>query len=257
MTGPRILFIDIETSPHKVWSFRIFKTVLYPENIIEPSRTICWSAKWQGEKRILYRSEYHDDGIAMLWEARELLDKCDVAVAYNGDRFDFLRLRQQFRLHGIPMPSPFVQVDLMKVVKKEGWPSVSMDYVTSQLGLARKINNGGMLTWRECLGEFGEERQRKAWNLMRRYSKHDIPPLEALFNEYAAEIQNIPAVGLYAEELPSLEIPDCPRCPDGGRPTRQGYKRTKTRRYARFQCQAEGCGRWFSQTRSEMGVNST
>ncbi len=253
--GPKILFLDIETSPHKVWSFRIFKTVIYPDHIIEPSRTICWSAKWRGQKRILFRSEYHDGYPAMLREARNLLDECDVAVAYNGDRFDFKKLRQQFRVNDIPQPSPFIQVDLMKVVKKEDWPSASMDYVTGELGLARKVNSGGLLTWRECLGDFGEERQHKAWNLMRRYSKHDIPPLEALFDEYEADITNIPAVALYAPELPVIEIPPCPNCPDGGRPTRQGYKRTKTRRYPRFQCQ--DCGRWYSQTRSEMGVDAT
>lgn len=255
MTGPKILFLDIETSPHKVWTFRIFKTVIFPDSIIEPSRTICWSAKWRGQKRVLFRSEYHDEYRAMLEEIRFLLDEADVAVAYNGDRFDFPRLKQQFRLNKIPQPSPFITVDLMKVVRKEDWPSIKMDYVTGELGLARKIANGGLQTWRECMGDFGEDARRKAWNLMRRYSKHDIPPLEALFDEYEAEIKNIPAIGLFADDLPSIEIPDCPRCEDGGRPTRQGYKRTKTRRYPQFQCQT--CGRWFSNTRSEMGVSTT
>lgn len=256
MSGPKILFLDIETSPHKVWTFRIFDTKIYPDQIIEPSRTICWAAKWRGQNRILFRSEYHDSYAQMLQEIRDLLDECDVAVAYNGDRFDFKRLRQQFRLNGIPMPSDFVKVDLLKVIKREeDWPSISMDYVTGALGLARKIDNGGLRTWRECLGEFGEERQRKAWLLMRRYSKHDIPPLEALFDQYEADIQNIPANTLYGPEFPVWEIPPCPRCEDGGKPTRQGYKRTKSRRYPRFQCQA--CGRWFSLTKSDLGVEAT
>jgi len=250
-SGPKILLLDIESSPHKVWSFRMFKTVIYPDSIIEPSRLICFSAKWEDGK-IIFRSEYHHGYVETLQVIRDLLDECDVAVAYNGDRFDYPRLRQQFRLNDIAYPRPFIQVDPFKTIKKlEQWPSLKLDYVAGALGLSRKQDPGGLILWRECLGDFGEDRQRRAWNKMRRYSKQDVVVLQEVFDKYRNEIPNLPHLALYAPETPSVALPDCPRCLSTS-VTRQGYRRTKTRRYPRFQCR--DCASWFSQTRSDMGV---
>lgn len=250
-----MLVLDIETSPHKCWSFQTYKTTIYPDQVIEPSRAISWSAKWHGEKPVHFMSEYHDSYLQMLHGIRLLLDQADVAIAYNGDRFDIPRLNQQFRLNKIPYPSPFVKVDVYKVIKKiEVWPFHKLGWITEDLGLSGKTDPGGMIHWRECLGDFGEERQRKAWNRMRRYNKRDVVTLEELFDEYRADITNIPAVDLFGPEAEAAVVPPCPACVDGGRPTRQGYKRTKTRRYPQYQCQ--NCGRWFSDTRSDMGTGA-
>lgn len=253
MTGPRILVLDIETGPHVCYSWSTYKTTIFPDQVKEPGRTICWAAKWLDEKPVSFKSEYHDSYQQMLHGIRLLLDQADVAVAYNGDRFDIPRLNQQFRLNGIPYPSPFVKVDLYKVIKKlEVWPFHKLGWITSELGMSGKLDAGGMLLWRACLGDFGEDAQRKAWVKMRRYNKRDVVTLEELFHEYRADITNIPATGLFAPEVEAAVIPPCPVCEDGGRPTRQGYKRTKTRRYPQYQCQ--NCARWFSDNKSDMGV---
>lgn len=253
--GPKILTLDIESSPHKVWSFQIFKTVIYPESIIDPSRTICWSAKWLDRPTVMFMSEYHHGYLPMLERIRNLIDEADVVSAYNGDRFDLPRLRQQFTLNRVPQPSPVIQVDLLKVIKRvEQWPSYKLSYITQQLGMQTKLDAGGLILWRECMGDFGEERQRKAWTKMRRYSKRDTPVLEGLFTKYRSDINNLPSLALFNDDLPGDHV-GCPSPLCGSaNVTRQGYRRTKTRRYPRYQCQ--DCGKWFSDTRSDKGVQS-
>jgi DNA polymerase elongation subunit (family B) len=255
MNGPRILLLDIETSPHKVYSWNTYKTVIYPDFVIEPSRAICWAAKWLEEKPVFFKSEYHQDNRSMLLGIRDMLDAADVAVAYNGDRFDVPRLNQQFRLNGIPYPSPYTKVDLYKVIKKiETWPFHKLSWITTEMGMSGKLDPGGIILWRECLGDFGEDRQRKAWAKMRRYNKRDVVTLEEVFHEYRGDITNLPSPLLWSEDKDLVDTrPTCPNC-GSTHVTRQGYKRTKTRRYPQYQCQ--GCGKWFSETRSEMGVQS-
>lgn len=263
MTGPRILTWDIETSPHKCWSFGTFNTNIYPDQIIEPTRMICWGARWYGEKKVMFRSEYHDGTEVMVRELRRLVAEADVTVTYNGDKFDRLHAGREFRLLGIPMAKSQwpISVDMYKVIKREEkWASHKLDYLTKTLGLSEKLAHHGFLLWRECMGDFGPERQEKAWRLMRRYCKRDIPAAEDLFVEYQDAITNIPARGLWTpseDDGNPRDVPDCanPLCDaDGAFVTRQGFKRTKTRKYRQYQCQA--CGKWFSETRSESGVTS-
>lgn len=259
MSEPKILVWDIETKPHKVWTFSTRKAFIGMDQIIEPTRMICWAAKWLGEPRVYFRSEYHNSREDMIQKLHELLNEADVSVTYNGDNFDLKHARREFHLAKLGQPSPFVSVDLYKVARKnETWASHKMDFIAEQLGLSQKLRHHGFILWREAMGDFGEERQRKAWNLMRRYNKQDLKPTEELFYEYLPVITNLPSAGLFLPELhdeDDLLLP-CPNplCPESGRVIRQGYKRTKTRRYRQFQCQA--CGRWFSNTRSELGVTT-
>lgn len=255
MTGPKVLLGDIESSPHLAYSFQLWNTTIYPKQIVIPGRTICWSAKWLDGKKVLFDSEYHSDYLTMLNGIRDLLDEADVAVGYNSNRFDWPRLRQQFRLNNIAQPSPFVQVDMYRVIKNiEDWPSHKLAYITEALDLSGKLDTDFSL-WRECLGDFGEERQRKGWLRMRRYSKRDTVTLEELFRRYEADITTMPALSLFTEADASGVL-SCPVVTCGSlHVQRRGYAYTKTRKYARFQCQS--CGKWFRHTRSEKGATVT
>ena len=250
-TGPRILAMDIETSPHKVWTFNTYKAFIPPIQIIDPTRVISWAAKWHGKPGVLFASEYHNlDHIHSMWT---LLDEADVLVTYNGNRFDIPHLNREFQRRGMGQPSPYVSVDLYRVIKRDQiWASHKLAYLTEQLGLSGKLENGGFQTWLDCLQSEDAERQRRAWNKMRRYNKRDVVTTEELFDEVRHLVTNIPHTALYtgAKHL----NPACPQC-ESENVTQQGYRRTKTRRYARYQCQ--DCAKWFSETRSDMGTGTS
>lgn len=258
MSGPRILIFDIETSPHLSWHFGTRNLNIRPEQIKQPTRMICWAAKWYLEKPIYFRSEYHhctEDMVQTLWK---LLDEADMTVTYNGDKFDHPHAAREFRLMELSKPSPSISVDLYKVIKKnEVYASHQMGYISGQLELPGKLSHSGFRMWREAMGDFGEEAQHKAWGLMRRYNRQDLLPTEALFTEYLPVIPNLPSAGLFAD--PFTDEHPLPVCPNplclSTHVVRQGYKLTKTRRYRQYQCQ--DCRRWFSETRSEMGVTET
>lgn len=258
--SPKILVWDIETSPHLSWHFNTRNVNIRPDQIKEPTRMICWAAKFVGEKKIYFASEYHNSKVEMLDQLFGLLDEADVTVTYNGDNFDIPHAQREFREAGLGQPSPFVSVDMYKVIRKrEKWASHQMGYIAQRLGLQEKLSHNGFEMWREAMGDFGEERQRRAWNLMRRYNRQDLRPTEDLFLEYLPVIPNLPAAGLWLPEIADSPDIDLPICPNplclSTHVTRQGYKRTKTRRYPQYQCQS--CGKWFSKNRSELGVSES
>ena len=247
MTGPRILTLDIETSPALCWSFQMWNTNISPGQIVQPTRVISFAAKWLGEKTVIFKSEFHHGDHHMVESAFALLDEADALVTYNGDKFDIPHLNREFQLWGMGVPSPYVSVDLYKVVKRNQiYMSHKLGYITEQLDLSGKLSNSGFQLWRDCMND-----DPKAWGQMRRYNKQDVVTTEELFTAVRPYITNLPSAALFSED--GLTALCCPVCGSEG-VQRRGYARTKTRRYPRYQCQE--CGKWFRGTRSDLGVGA-
>lgn len=243
--GPRILSIDIETSPVVAHAWGLFKQTIAVSQIIERPRTICFAAKFMDQKKVHFYSEFHDGQDAMLLAAHELLSEADVVMHFNGDGFDLPRLNTEFILAGLTPPSPYQSIDLLKVVRKNfGFPSNKLVYVAQQLGLSGKMQNSGHSLWIRCLA--GDP---KAWAEMRRYNKQDTVLLEELYDKVRPWIKNHPHHGLYSGE------PDvCPNC-GGADLRREGYALTSMGRFQRYQCR--GCGTWSRSNQRLQGVATT
>lgn len=252
--GPKVLTLDIETAPILAYTFETRNTNITPVQIIEPTRVICFAAKWLHESSVRFYSEYHHGQPAMIRHAFDLLDEADVVVTYNGDRFDLPHLQREFKQAGLGRPSPSISVDLYKVIKKvEKWPSHKLAYITEQLGLSGKLPNSGFPLWIACLDESDEnsDMRHKAWNLMRRYNKQDVRTTEELFTSYRSDVTNMPSLSLWQPEGEELDLLRCPGC-GSFKVQQRGWRMTKVRAYRRYQCQE--CGRWFSETKSDRGV---
>ena len=250
---PRILTLDIETSPHLSWHFDTYRVDIRPIQVVEPSRIICVAAKWHDQKKVMFVSEWQMGHAEMIQTVRDWLDEADVVVTYNGDNFDLPHLRWAMDLHGVERPSPFVSVDLYKVLKREykkAPVSKSLDYLTRRLSLTGKLAHEGYFPlWLKMNGSDPE----KALRVFTRYNKRDVVTTEELFDLSEHLVPNIPAAALY-DDSEDVQNPGL-TCPAGHTEfTRQGYKRTKTRRYPQYKCSV--CGRWFSETRSDFGVSS-
>lgn len=244
--GPRILSIDIETSPVVAHAWALFKQNIAVNQIIEPPRTICFAAKFYDARKVHYYSEYEHGHDAMVKAAHDLLDEADVVMHYNGDRFDLPRLNLEFLLAGHTPPAPYKSIDLLKVVRSNfQFPSNKLAHVSERLGLAGKVKHEGHDLWIKCLA--GDP---KAWAKMKKYNVQDVRLLEEIYDKVLPWISSHPHHALYSGAAEDV----CPNC-GSVRLERRGYALTSLGRFQRYRC--KGCGTWSRSNRREIGTSTT
>lgn len=231
--GPKVLLLDIETAPHKVFVWGLFSQDVKPNQIEEPGYTLCFSAKWLGTRKLFFHSIMKDGVKKMVKEAHRLLDEADVIIHYNGTKFDIPILNKEFLNHGLAPPAPYQQVDLLRTVQRKfRLASNKLDYVCQNLGLGSKVEHKGMDLWLGCM-----EGNTADWKKMEQYNKRDVIILEKLYKRLLPWIDGF-NFALYNESTKM----QCVRCGSTNIQYR-GYAYTKTMVYRRFQCKK--CGKWL------------
>ena len=220
----KVLVLDIETSPAQafVWSLR--PDYIPPAQVIEPSRVLCFAAKWTTEKRVQFYDE-RQGREPMIEAAWRLLDEADVVVGYNHVRFDIPHLQREMVELGYGPPSPWIDVDLLTEVRRNfRFLSNKLGSVLESLGLDAKDDPGGFVTWRGVLA--GDE---KAWKRMLDYCKADVQVTADLY-VFLHNWLRLPHAGLFSGDMRG-----CHAC--GARTlTPDGIVRTKVSAYLRLLC---------------------
>lgn len=230
----KILLLDIETAPNLAHVWGLWDQTVGLSQLLESGYVLCWAAKQYGSREIMFDSVMKSKPIAMLKRIHALLDEADVVVHYNGRSFDIPTLNKEFVQHGLPPPSPYKQVDLLQVVKRQfRFPSNKLDYVAQKLKIGRKVKHAGHEMWIKCMA-----RDKAAWAKMERYNKQDVRVLERLYDRLRPWITNHPNLGLYSTDGTKLTCPTC----GSHELQRRGEARTVNTVYARYQC--TGCGSW-------------
>lgn len=241
----KILCIDIETTPNLAHVWGLWDQNVGLNQLLEATEMLCFAAKWLDGKNTMFYSAHHDGKEAMIQAAWDLLDQADVVLHFNGKRFDVPHLNREFATAGLMPPAPYVQLDLLTVVKRVfKFPSNKLDYVLRALGLAGKVKHEGHELWIKCMA--GDE---KAWRKMRIYNKRDVRALQDLYYRIHPWIQGHPNVALYSEEPAEQACPGC----GGTNLTKQGHRYTAIGKYPRFQCQ--DCFKWSSGGKREAGTD--
>lgn len=231
----RILHLDIETAPHLVYAWGLFKENIPLARMVKPGYTICWAAKWHGERGVEFASIFHDGEEAMLKRMYELLNEADIVVHFNGKKFDMPTLNKEFVQRGWGPPSPYDQVDVYHIVRSTfRFASNKLDFVAQALGLGAKTQHKGMELWTECMR--GDE---KSWRVMKRYNIQDVHLLEKLYRRILGWVRSHPNLALYIEG--GATVPTCPNCGSQNLQS-NGVRRTRTQVYRRFHCL--DCGSW-------------
>jgi len=202
----RILHLDIETAPHKVYTWGLFNQNVGINQIVEPGYTLCYAAKWHGKRGVIFDSVQESSPEDMIRSAHALLNEADVVVHYNGTKFDIPTLQGEMALMGLSPPDPFKELDLLKTARRRfRLASNKLDYVSQHLGLGSKVKHMGMDLWRDCMDGCP-----KAWRIMKRYNVQDVRLLEDLYNTLLPWIKNHPNWGLYVannhDDLPALSL---------------------------------------------------
>jgi DNA polymerase elongation subunit (family B) len=233
----RILMLDIETAPHLVAAWGLFDQQIPIDRLLEPGYTLCWAAKWYGEKEIMF-SSILDGRRKMVRSVHKLLSECDAVCHYNGTKFDIPTLNKEFLLLDLKPPPPYKQIDLLQTARSRfRLASNKLDYVAGQLGLGSKVEHKGFDLWLECMAKKPE-----AWRVMRRYNKHDVTLLERVYDRLLPWIGGHPNISAYMGGV------CCPNC-GSERAQARGYQVANVKRYQRFQCLS--CGKWFRKQRAE------
>jgi hypothetical protein len=164
-----------------------------------------------------------------------MLNEADAVIHYNGTRFDMPTLNKEFLLFGMPPPTPYKQIDLLKVARNQfRFPSNKLDYVAQQLKLGSKTTHMGHEMWLRCMNKDEE-----AWALMEEYNCNDVVLLESLYNVLRPWIKGHPNMSIFKGELV------CPTC-GGNHFQKRGFAFTSGGKYQRFQCM--DCRTWFRDT---------
>jgi hypothetical protein len=240
MPDPKILLLDIETAPAKVWCWQLFDQNIGLDQIIEPGRIICWGAKWLGHREMFYADE-RAGATKMFVAIHTLMEGADAIITYNGDSFDLPKLNGAFVEHGLPPVPPSASIDLFKTVRKLGYQSGKLAFVAPLLKIGKKIKNEGFPLWSACLAG-----DKAAWNRMQRYNAGDVRLLQGLYQVLRPYIRNHPYLGTTEPEVGTVE---CPMC-QSRRGQSRGFRRTKAFLIQRIQCL--GCGGWFDGTKKRV-----
>lgn len=230
----KTLLLDIETAPHRVYAWGLWNQDIAINQIEEPGYTLCWAAKWYGDKDVLFSSIHEDGKQLMLHLIWDMLHNADAVIHYNGTKFDIPTLNQEFLSAGFGKPAPYKQIDLLRTARKQfRLPSNKLDYVASYLGLGGKVKHKGMELWRKCMA--GDE---EAWEVMQKYNEQDVKLLEQVYERLLPWIDGHPNASLYTD-LPDMR---CTKC-GSVHLQKRGFSHTQTMTYQRFQCMS--CGSWL------------
>lgn len=208
-----------------------------PDQLIDPGGLLCFSARWEHSKEIIFYSEWEHGHEAMVRALHTLLSEADAVITYNGDKYDIPKAHGEFILLGLAPPPPITSIDLIKPVKKLGFVMNRLAYIAPLLNAGKKVKHEGFALWRGVM-----EGDVRAQTRMKRYCIQDTRVLVALYKKVKPFIKNHPHLGDKAHA--------CGAC-DSNHVHSRGYRRTKFFKIQRLQCQ--DCGSWSEGTRTKIG----
>lgn len=247
--GPKILTLDIETTPMGAWVFDIWGQNISVPQFRERTRVMGFGYKWHHERVTHAPFEWdpalgHEGMIGVAWD---VLDKADIVVHFNGKRFDIPHLYREFDQYKLGFPSPFKEVDLLHVARRRRkFVSNKLQNIAEELGIGQKMKHEGFELWTKCMD--GDPAAQKH---MVRYCKQDVLLEERLFVRWAPEVRGV-HYNLYTLD-PERDRCSNPICGSENIHYR-GYALTDLSKYPRFQCQ--DCGKWGRSKRAVARVDA-
>jgi uncharacterized protein YprB with RNaseH-like and TPR domain len=238
----RILFLDIETTPISAYTWGLWQQNVGINQIQKTTEMLCFGAQWLGSDEVEFYSKHHHGKKGMLKQAYRLMDEADVVVGWNSASFDTKHLKREMIENGFKPPSPYKDLDLMRVVKSQfKFPSNKLDYVAQTLKVGAKVKHSGFELWLRCMA-----RDEEAWAEMKEYQEQDVRLLVELYEKLKPWIVNHPNMA-FARVIERPKA--CPVCA-GTDIVAKGTTFTKKAKYRRYHC--KGCGKWLKGERMDL-----
>ncbi len=239
----KLLLVDIETAPNLAATWGLYDQQISLDQLLKPGYTLCWAAKWHGDKDIMFESIVGGEQ-RMVNRIYKLLNEADAVCHYNGTKFDIPTRNKEFLLNGMTPPAPFKQIDLLKTARRRfRLASNKLDFVAQQLGLGSKTKHKGMELWLGCMNKNKDD-----WKVMEEYNKQDVVLLEKVYDRLLPWIEGHPNLSVMEG------VSCCTKCGSDSYQAR-GHRATTAGIYPQYRCNA--CGNWFRGARREKTFNDT
>lgn len=238
----KILFLDLETSPNLAHVWGLWQQNVAITQLEKSTEVICWGARWLGSDKVIFKSQHHHGKQVMLDELHKIMNQADVLIGWNSAAFDSKHIKREFIENGYLPPSPWRELDLMRVVKQNfKFPSNKLDYVAQKLGVGAKVQHSGFQLWLDCMAG-----NSKAWAEMKTYQIQDVNLLVDLYDILLPWITNHPHVGA-SEGNPEA----CKNC-GSDKIIKAGKKITTSGANQRHQC--TNCGVYMTGARIQSTI---
>lgn len=243
-TCMRKLFLDIETSPHIAYVWKLFDENIGIDQLIEPTRMICVAWKFDDSDETDFAAEWEKGGHKkMVQRVHKAMDEADAVVHYNGTTFDEGHLNREFLEAGLPPPARPQTIDLIKTIRHRfRFASAKLAHITEVLELRNGKIKTDFTLWSRVLD--GEVAAREE---MERYNREDVELLVDLYDAILPWIDRHPNVALY-EGDGELR---CTRCASTNL-IKAGFRYTTAGKFQQYQC--KDCG---SVSRGSKRVETT
>jgi hypothetical protein len=194
---PKVLYIDVETAPAEAYVWQQYDNNIDLPMLKKDGSILSWCAKWAGDKEL--KAMYKDmrgkeknldktkELIKPLWK---LMDKADIVIWHNGNKFDKGKINVEFIKNNLGAPSEYKSIDTLLLARSTfNFFSNKLAFLTKKLRVSRiKGSHGdfpGFSLWDQCM-----KGNIKAWNSMKTYNIIDVVALEMVFKEMAPYIKN-------------------------------------------------------------------
>lgn len=244
---PKILVIDIETSPILAHVWNLWDQNIALNQIQNDWHLLAFAAKWLGDppNKTIYMDQRHskniEDDKKLLETIWNLLDSAEILLTHNGKKFDLKKLNARFILNNFKPVANIKHIDTYQLARKHfGFTNNKLEYLTSKLCTKYKKQSHkafpGFELWRACLAG-----NKQAWIEMEKYNKMDVLSLEELYQKIAPWDNTI-NFNLYREDNEII-------CNCGSMNIqKRGFGYTKLGKFQQYQC--KDCGSWTRNRKS-------
>ena len=240
-TEVKILLLDFETSP---WVAECYGKIWEPVvmDIKEFSQILSVAYRWYGETKTHYLGQNEIEGYKkgklndkkLLEIFSEVIKQADYIVAHNGDKFDWLMIKERIMFHRLqPLPE-IPSFDTKKLfAQNSNLPSNKLNYASVFMGNGRKMEHADNL-FSKC--KAGDE---NAWRINKKYNKRDVDVMYDDFKDI------MPYVKLSSKQTVFSSGVQCKN------PLCLSYqvaksKRSRVKNGWKIQYQCNKCGRYFT-----------
>jgi len=183
-SGPRILFLDIETIPLTAFAWGLWDQTISLNQIKKDWKMVCWAAKWKGEDKIISKVlEGKGSDKSLIKPLWQMVDEADILVGHNIDRFDLPKINARFIANGFKPPTRCKTIDTLKIAKQRfAFTSNKQEYLAKHLACEQLKSDHSEFPGFELWSEFMKGNKR-AIREMRKYNEQDVATLEAIYDK--------------------------------------------------------------------------